>query len=152
MKPKCFLLFIILCSISSIAFGQETDAQLTLAAKWELDSTSLSKEVEFKLSPYKPIYILFANYTTDVNQTPLSSISNESSDFAIPYNAVEMKFQLSFKTKVLHNIFGADIGGDVWAAYTQSSRWQLYNNALSRPFRETNYQPEAFCFLALATA
>lgn len=144
MTSKFFLIIIIFCSFSFIAFGQDVNAHLTLAAKWELDSTSLSKEVEFKLSPYKPIYILFANYSTDVNQSPSSSISNESSDFAIPYNAIEMKFQLSFKTKVLHNIFGEDIGGDVWAAYTQSSRWQLYNNALSRPFRETNYQPEAF--------
>ncbi len=145
MKFTLFALLLILFSSSFNTYAQEDDNKYpTLAQIWQLDSTSLSKEVGFKLLAYKPIYVLFANYTTDVNQSPASGNQNDITEFAIPYNPVEMKFQLSFKTKALHNIFGDKIGGDVWAAYTQSSRWQLYNNELSRPFRETNYQPEAF--------
>lgn len=148
MKFTFVPLFLLLFSFSFIASAQDDYIYPSLASKWELDSTSLSKEVEFRLLPHRPIYVLFANYTTNVNKSPASEASAELSEFDIPYNTVEMKFQLSFKTKVLHNIFGDELGGDLWAAYTQSSRWQLYNNSLSRPFRETNYQPEAIMVFA----
>lgn len=111
---------------------------------WQLDSLSRSEEVAFKLLPYKPLFILFGNFTTRVNKTPISGNPKNVVPTSIPYDPLELAFQISFKTKILHNVFGDDLGGDVWGAYSQSSRWQLYNNTLSRPFRETNYQPEAF--------
>ncbi len=62
----------------------------------------------------------------------------------------ELKFQLSGKVRVADFAApplggGADIADafGVWLAYTQQSHWQVFNGAQSRPFRETNYQPEA---------
>ncbi|HBL79500.1 phospholipase A [Aequorivita vladivostokensis] len=141
-----FLTFFILSSLN--CNSQNIDSYPTLAETWQLDSLSASKRIEFKILSYKPLYLLLGNYTTNVNNTPTSENPNNVVEEPIGYNHTELAFQISFKTKILHNIFGKEIGGDVWGAYTQSSRWQLYNNTLSRPFRETNYQPEAFLLIA----
>ena len=52
----------------------------------------------------------------------------------------EAKFQLSFKMKLLEDVAGTP--ADFWFGYTQESNWQVYNGKASRPFRETDYQPE----------
>lgn len=55
---------------------------------------------------------------------------------------VEGKFQLSFKFPLLFDAFGG--AGDLYAGYTQRSFWQMYNAKASKPFRETNYEPEVW--------
>ena len=111
----------------------------SLTERWELDSAN--KRGTFRLTAYKPIYVLMGNWTSNPNTIPKSENPDYSLNQPLPLNAVELKFQLSLKTKMLKGIFGGH--GDLWVAYTQSSRWQLYNQKISRPFRETNYEPEA---------
>lgn len=108
-----------------------------LTENWELQGNS---EL-FYLRRYKPVYLLPLFYTTHVNSTPHSPTRGSTTSTPAELDSTEAKFQLSFKTKLMNDIFGDN--GDLWAAYTQSSRWQLYNGAHSRPFRETNYEPEA---------
>lgn len=109
-----------------------------LDSRWELAEDS--KLGPFQLRAYKPVYLLPAFWTSDKNQMPQSP--NPANSVGTPQllDSTELKFQLSFKTKIAENIFGDN--GDVWAGYTQSSRWQAYNADNSRPFRETNYEPE----------
>lgn len=144
MKIPIFLFFAFFIMPCSHTIAQDINKYQSLAEAWQLDSISRSKKVDLKLLPYKPLYILFANYSTNVNKKPVSGNPNNVVSEPIVYKPIELVFQISFKTKILQNVFGDEIGGDIWGAYTQSSRWQLYNNELSRPFRETNYQPEAF--------
>lgn len=120
----------------------------SLSSRWELDSAY--RNGTFNIVPYKPIYVLLGNWSSNPNRMPQSENPDYSVSEEIPLNATELKFQLSFKTKVLQGIFGGH--GDFWVAYTQSSRWQLYNQALSRPFRETNYEPEAMLTFSPVTS
>lgn len=112
----------------------------TMTERWELDSTATRST--FLITPYKPIYILPVRWSSLPNEQPISGAGKPEYLVApgTNYNNIEAKFQLSFKTKVLQDIFWGH--GDLWMAYTQVSHWQLYNNKLSRPFREINYQPE----------
>ena len=110
-----------------------------LDSRWELAKDS--KLGLFNLRAYKPVYLFPVFWTSRTNTMPASSRSGQQvGDEPLPLDEVEAKFQLSFKTKVAENLFGDN--GDLWTAYTQSSRWQVYNGEESRPFRETNYEPE----------
>ena len=109
-----------------------------LDSRWELAQDS--KLGAFQLRAYKPVYLLPVFWTSDKNQTPQSPNPDNTVTTPQQLDSNELKFQLSFKTKVWENVFGDN--GDIWAGYTQSSRWQAYNADNSRPFRETNYEPE----------
>ncbi len=110
-----------------------------LTDSWELSPAS--KRGVFTLRPYKPMYILPVSHTDHINKTPSSSASGHTAASQRDLDSVEARFQLSVKTKIAENLIGDN--GDLWLGYTQSSRWQAYNEELSRPFRETNYEPEA---------
>lgn len=112
-----------------------------LDQRWELSAKS--KLGTWNLREYQPVYLLPVYSTTDKNERPTSPNPDNTVNIGDEQNlkSTEAKFQLSFKTKAMENLIGDN--GDVWLGYTQSSRWQVYNEDESRPFRETNYEPEA---------
>ena len=113
-----------------------------LDARWELDVDSADdpEPTPFCIRPYRPIYLM-AYTTTNTNETPSSP--NPDNTVSIPESITrgELKYQISLKTKVLNNLIGNN--GDLWMGYTQISHWQIFNEDRSRPFRETNYEPDA---------
>lgn len=110
-----------------------------LDKRWELGADS--KLGTWNIRAHQPVYLLPAFWTTDKNEFPDSPNANNTVNDDQKLKSMEAKFQLSLKTKAVENLIGNN--GDIWLGYTQSSRWQVYNDDESRPFRETNYEPEA---------
>ena len=90
----------------------------------------------FTLTARKPNYIMYSALSTP-NQAPY-----EFTGQADRLDDTEIKFQLSFQSKLADNVFGRN--ADLWFGYTQVAYWQLFNGDISSPFRETNYEPEVY--------
>ena len=127
-------------NLSVVSDAPPITPNLSLLDKnWELSKDS--KLGTWNIRSYQPVYALPVFWTSDKNETPSSPNPNNTVTTPLPLDSTEAKFQLSFKTKAWENIIGDN--GDLWLGYTQSSRWQVFNAEESRPFRETNYEPEA---------
>jgi phospholipase A1 len=56
-----------------------------------------------------------------------------------------MRLSVSVRTKLAAGLFtprGGMTSDSLWFAYTAQSNWQVFNSALSRPFRNTDHTPE----------
>lgn len=115
-----------------------------LDSRWELFPES--KLGAFSLRAYQPVYVLPWVGSHAANQFPSSPAPDHTVVRSERLDESELKFQVSLKTKAWQGVFGDT--GDLWLGYTQSSRWQIYNGERSRPFRETNYEPEAMLVFA----
>lgn len=124
---------------STGASADNADSVSLLDSRWELAADS--KLGTYNVRGYKPVYLLPVFYTTRVNDRPYSPSPDNTVGSSQKLDHLEAKFQISFKTKLWQGVFGDK--GDLWFGYTQTSHWQVYNNDISRPFRETNYEPEA---------
>jgi len=121
-----------------------------LAERWGYDR-SPGDEV-FIVGQYHENYLIVRD-SNGPNTLPYAPDAEGSPTYAtVPIDSQhpEIKFQLSGKVRVA-DLAASPAGGGpeiadafgVWLAYTQRSHWQVFNGAQSRPFRETNYQPEA---------
>ena len=106
--------------------------------RWDLDGRR--KGELFFPRAYKPVYVLPFTWTDSVNERPGSPSAANTVTGPLVLRPIEVKYQLSLKAKLWEDLFGTPLR--IWGGYTQSSRWQVYNGKESRPFRETNYEPE----------
>jgi phospholipase A1 len=99
------------------------------------------------ITPHKRNYILLAAHNfSSPNEGPWEEAAGKD----LTLTKTEVKYQVSFKFMLWEDIFKKWKNGDLYFAYTQLAMWQLYNRDISSPFRDTNYEPEAF--LAFDTA
>jgi phospholipase A1 len=111
-------------------------AESDLERLWDLSD----RATPFKPWAHRPNYVLPARWTDDPNEEPFLE-DVEPGEEPLELDPVEIKFQISFKTKLMDDLAGSQV--DLWFAYTQQSHLQAYNSDASRPFRETDFEPEA---------
>lgn len=122
---------------------RQSSPQTTNNASHPLISQRLLQEKNttfesFVITPHHMNYFLPVTHTNRINDAPYvgSRWENNLKD-------IEAEFQLSLKTPLNYSdlLFENDA---LYLAFTLKAYWQVYANAISRPFRETNYRPEIF--------
>ena len=149
-KPFLILAAVSLCSINVLAQEntqdeQESDIEVIDIIKRDTTSESaLDDRLEadkeaidnvFAITQHRQNYLLPMTYITNPNSNGNDELTEENVD------KKEAKFQVSVKLP----LYLEDTGFDgVYLGFTLTSFWQLYNSEVSKPFRETNYEPEIF--------
>ena len=126
------LLFVAISSFASDVKNEKNLELESLKAKDSEAKDSMNNWLNgvFGLQPHKPNYILPYGYREDAYASYDGTV----------YENIEAELQVSLKLTVGSDLFG--FGEKYYLAYSHKAFWQIYTE--SSPFRETNYNPEAF--------
>ncbi len=102
-----------------------------------IEKVRLAEDNHISLIQYRENYLVYSYLLNGVNQAPVDSAFPDEEHQFLDY---EMQFQLSFLVPVWMNIM--DMPLNLYGGYTNRSFWQLFDKEDSRPFRETNHEPE----------
>lgn len=98
----------------------------------------------FSFRGYRPLSVALIG-ADRINRQPTSEThSNTTSQ---NYQKHELRLQLSARTKIASGMLTNSSSGrkdSLWVGYSQQSYWQVFNKSLSRPFRNTDHEPEIF--------
>ena len=112
---------------------RDTTTESALDNRLEGDKEALDNV--FAITQHRQNYLLPFTYVKDPNSAGNQDLTEENVD------SKEAKFQVSMKLP----LYLEDTGFDgLYFGFTLTSFWQLYNSEVSKPFRETNYEPEVF--------
>lgn len=112
-----------------------------LSRFWELEPASGCGI--FGIRSYRPISLSLIG-ADSVNRQPTSGNPLNNATTAQPYRTTETRIQLSVRSKLAEGLLteGPARRDSLWFGYTQQSYWQLFTGAVSRPFRNTDHEPE----------
>lgn len=127
------LMLVLAAGSSDVALAAHAQGPSS-ALQNRLKMEQAARDNPFLLLPHRPNYMLPLAYSTDPNEEPFGYEPET-------FDRMEMKFQVSLKVLLTGEFVR---GGNLYAAYTNQSWWQSYNADMSRPFRETNHEPELF--------
>ncbi|WP_286233680.1 phospholipase A [Thalassotalea sediminis] len=98
-------------------------------------SNSKATSNPFSISQYRQNYLLPFTYVSDPNPLDAKGLNQKNID------NIEAKYQLSIKLPIY---LTEQNNSGLYFGFTATSFWQVYNSEGSKPFRETNYEPEVF--------
>lgn len=110
---------------------------VTLAASLAVFPALAQQANGIALTAHQLNYMMPIAYSSDA-----SDFSNATPTVVEDVDQLEFHFQLSIKLPVQRDFLVHD--STLWFGYTVRSFWQAYNTEDSRPFRETNHEPEIF--------
>lgn len=151
MSAKPFLLVLLLlhCCQAVASSLQQDEKQVELNSNDEASPAALSSSLidkrmqseqslladPFGITQHKRNYVLAFSYIDNPNQIGSSESNQDSID------NLEAKYQISVKMPLYRSDTSADA---LFFGFTALSFWQVYSSEVSKPFRETNYEPEIF--------
>ncbi len=105
----------------------------------------LASDSPYVMLPHRPNYVLPLSYQgrpsdREQNRVLQHYTGDPDAEREAGNDHLEAVFQLSIKYRLSEGLLGKFSSIDV--AYTNRSFWQAYNGDISRPFRETNHEPE----------
>ncbi|MEC8419286.1 MAG: phospholipase A, partial [Pseudomonadota bacterium] len=112
---------------------RDTTTESALDARLEGDKEALDNV--FAITQHRQNYLLPYTYVSSPNALGNEDLTDDNVD------NTEAKFQVSAKLPLYLEETGFD---GLYFGFTLTSFWQLYNSEVSKPFRETNYEPEIF--------
>jgi len=122
--------------------GCRGTAHTTLSRFWELESGTDCGTLRFR--GYRPMSVSVVQGSS-VNHQPQSANPDNNATTAVDYRKTEMRLQLSVRTKLAKGLLphtDPEARDSLWFGYTQQSYWQLFSPEISRPFRNTDHEPE----------
>ena len=129
------ILLLLLCSLTLFGVEIKNDKNIELE-NMKGEDVEAKKAMNnwldgvFGLQPYRVNYLMPYAY----RETAYKSYDS------VVYKNIEAELQVSLKMGVGSDLFGLD--EKYYLSYTHKAFWQIYTD--SSPFRETNYNPEAF--------
>ncbi len=129
---------------SDVARQQKHVERLKLQARTGGITNRIKREkaTEFEpyvLTPHKMNFVLPAITTNRVNKEAYRIYDGYEENL----EDVEAKFQFSLKVPLNRKNILRE-GDGLYLGFTLNAWWQIYASGISKPFRETNYQPEIF--------
>lgn len=132
---RCAALLVCVCTSQFALAQQDTENDGDGIIDYRMRSDLSAVKNPFAISQHHQNYLLPVTYVTNPNSLGNANLTPENVDNN------EAKFQISVKTPLYLN---DEKAGGMYFGFTLASFWQLYNDEVSKPFRETNYEPEVF--------